>query len=1248
VEGRISIGNIDGILFNEVGIYNLLWTLDDDTLILLPELSVSYNPLALLREEISINYLDIHDPHIKLSTDSSGVWNFSRFISKSGNPDTVISSIDNSFGLKVRLKSFNLHNASVSLNTNEPLIPKKVSGLNIKLNGEYQPDHILIDLESLSFHTESPDFRLDKVAFEFEQNKDKIRIGDITVITKQNTIQSNIHHLQNKKSHVSLESKRLDFNEVGFILPDIHLKNNPDFRITSEYTDDLLQLEISLKHDKENLLILGRLNNYQTLLNESQQKTSEIQVDLSLQDIDLQNWSDLLPRTKLNGNVSIEGSFTHFEDLNASLRANFQKPEFEDYLAETIHMNANYQSGALSGELLVHSELAYLDLDLRIFNLPASPVYDGTFSIRKLNLGELLLVDSIDSDINLKLHFQGENILSPSNKLSIKSEIGPSYINNIKIDTLMTELNLQGTRYVLDTLHFQTLAGQFSGSGNGDFTSTHQINYSYQLGNLSKISELINADSLRAQGSLKGIFYGNSDALKNEIRFNLHDIYYNTIVIDTLSGESNTIILDSDPTVAFDLTAKNLAVGNMKLDRVDISSLYDEKELISETQVKFDANLKSSLKTKLQLDSIIVLSVPKIRIEFIDDKWEGNLEKLVYDPDQATLDLLNLNIDCITSEDQRRIFANGQLSATGKEDFQFIFEGVHPKNILNYLGKQTQIDSRMNFKIDLKGTADHTIYNGSLQFEEGSVGTINFRSINTSFDYRNDRLSFDYLLNFNDKDSLTASGYLPLHLSLADTKKVIDYNKPIDIEIKSEPIPISTIFQGLNILPEFSGIVLCDFIFSNTLANPNIEGSLEFKDGLFKSPYWGIDYRNINMKISALGNRFNLDQIQILGSSGSLKASGEIQFEFSEEEDKVIYSNMNLRADNFSLLSHRDFETLVDADIKYQMDGNKPTIGGYVNVNRSSFYLPALMNRAGYVTESEEEIKPLLISAHERQNRIEQSSTVEDVGSVQKDTLEVPGFIDLLEGELELRMPRNTWVRNQQLRVELGGRIKMNINKGDFSLKGPVDIVRGQYDLLGRRFIVNQGKIEFLGKKPINPPIYLEAEYVYRTVGREKRALIIEVTGNLEYPIINYHENNNPITREDALSIVMYGRKRDELNFGSQTELSELSGNVAAMGFVSGIVSDRLSRSVGDDLSLDIVEVNATDNWQSANFVVGKYLTQNIFVTYKREFGQNMDNNLNPETISMEYEIKRNFFFQMIQGSPQESGYDLLLRFNWD
>jgi len=248
-----------------------------------------------------------------------------------------------------------------------------------------------------------------------------------------------------------------------------------------------------------------------------------------------------------------------------------------------------------------------------------------------------------------------------------------------------------------------------------------------------------------------------------------------------------------------------------------------------------------------------------------------------------------------------------------------------------------------------------------------------------------------------------------------------------------------------------------------------------------------------------------------------------------------------------------------------------------------------------------------------------------------------------------MRITRNTWIRNPQLRLELGGYVNLIMNKGDFYLEGPIDIVRGQYDLLGRRFTVVQGKIDFQGSRDINLPIFLEAEYVYRTVGREKKSLILKVTGDLEYPVITFLESNNEISQDDAISIILYGRKRDELSFGTQTNLEETGvANSMLMGVVSNIVSDRLTRSLGDDLHLDVIEVNATDNWQSANFVVGKYITQDLFVTYKRRYGQSLDNNLYPETISMEYELRKNLFIQLIQGNPQESGYDLLFKFDWD
>ena len=78
------------------------------------------------------------------------------------------------------------------------------------------------------------------------------------------------------------------------------------------------------------------------------------------------------------------------------------------------------------------------------------------------------------------------------------------------------------------------------------------------------------------------------------------------------------------------------------------------------------------------------------------------------------------------------------------------------RNIFNYLGIESYITGRMNFDLNLTGTAERPIINSSLQFEEGSVGSVSYQGVNSWFDYTDNRFNFDFSLNFNGKDSLTA------------------------------------------------------------------------------------------------------------------------------------------------------------------------------------------------------------------------------------------------------------------------------------------------------------------------------------------------------------------------------------------------------------------------------------------------------------------------------------------------------------
>ncbi len=489
------------------------------------------------------------------------------------------------------------------------------------------------------------------------------------------------------------------------------------------------------------------------------------------------------------------------------------------------------------------------------------------------------------------------------------------------------------------------------------------------------------------------------------------------------------------------------------------------------------------------------------------------------------------------------------------------------------------------------------------------------------------------------------AGTLPLHISLTDSLPIINESDNIDIKIKSTPIPLSILLAANYNLEDPGGKFICDLIINNTIKDPFINGNILIKDGMIKNPFWGIDYQKINIDLVAEKDRFVLKKFEVARDAGSINATGYMQLDFSGEDDSIISSDLKLMADKFFITQHKDFELQISSDIQFQNYEEGPRIGGEIDIIRSNFYLPAVLERLGGIATGSDDAKPLLVKTRDTQINDNPHMSNEVIHVNVRDTLQAPKFLEMLEGDIAIKMNGNTWIRNPQLRVELEGNLIMGFSEGDVLVSGPLKTVRGQYDILGRRFIVVEGLVEFQGRRNVITPIKLEAQYEYRTTGRERKFLVLKVSGDLQNPVIKFYEDLNELSQEDAISIILHGRKKNELNYSNQSDLAGSSlESTAAMGLVSNYLSDRVSRSVGDNLQLDVMEVNATDNWKSANFIIGKYITNDLFVTYKREFGQNNDNDLAPETITLEYEIWKQIYLQLIQGHPRESGVDLFFK----
>lgn len=61
--------------------------------------------------------------------------------------------------------------------------------------------------------------------------------------------------------------------------------------------------------------------------------------------------------------------------------------------------------------------------------------------------------------------------------------------------------------------------------------------------------------------------------------------------------------------------------------------------------------------------------------------------------------------------------------------------------------------------------------------------------------------------------------------------------------------------------------------------------------------------------------------------------------------------------------------------------------------------------------------------------------------------------------------------------------------------------------------------------------------------------------------------------------------------------------------------------------------------------MLGKYITNDIFVIYKKGFGENNHNEITPKSITLESEIIKNLFIQLQSGNSSTLGVDIILKF---
>ncbi len=206
-----------------------------------------------------------------------------------------------------------------------------------------------------------------------------------------------------------------------------------------------------------------------------------------------------------------------------------------------------------------------------------------------------------------------------------------------------------------------------------------------------------------------------------------------------------------------------------------------------------------------------------------------------------------------------------------------------------------------------------------------------------------------------------------------------------------------------------------------------------------------------------------------------------------------------------------------------------------------------------------------------------------------------PTAFDRAEIDLELSVPRNSWVRGQGANVELAGALELD--KAPFDaprLSGDVEALRGTYRFQGRRFDVRRGTVTFDGAAKPDPLLDIEARHRVRDV-----VVVVTLGGRLSDPKVRL-SSEPELPEDDVLAYLLFGRPSSELTAagGSQQQLQAAAGALA-----TGIALGEASSALEELIPIDTFAVDMREDGRSADLSVGKYVTDDLFVTYERRLG---------------------------------------------
>ncbi|WP_340114663.1 translocation/assembly module TamB domain-containing protein [Maribellus mangrovi] len=1225
---NLEIEELNGSFYRDIELEQIRLIDGEHEVANFASIRLKYKLLPLTAGELHIDSLVINAPEIKLWQEKDSSWNIGSYFTATGNEKTKKQK---PFPLRINLRAVAIKGGGVFVTAFSETIPERVDNLNLLLKAGISSGKLRINLKELNFTTLNPSLVVNEISGLYAMNDQGIQIDSFRVRTEQSALNTDGTYKALENMNADVDASRIDKDELTIFIPGLKLLCSPSLQTRFETENDKLVASIQLQHEEEVINADIELGPMSQLV--SNKGPIPYTVQLLFKDFSVEHWLEVENiETLLEGSVDLDGknmldpqSFTH-------VKANLSNSEYNSVKFKTLTMDGTWQSDNINGKLALTSDFGNLSTEGEVKEVTSNQIYSLDIFADQFNVSAFFPVME-QTVVNGLIKADGRGFNFKDMSALADLHLTKSSIYNLSVDSLTSSLSWQKSNIQVDTL--EIFAPGIDAGAKGEFnidSLTLDVNAVADIDSLWLIKHWVELPLSFDSVSAFARVHGPVNQLNIQGKADVFDaLGYNASLRTTYASYEVNIHPDSLK-VSVEAVSGGVEYAQIPLDSVTVDMEYMNNKLDLTAGISVQDTLDLAITTSFLLGDTMVFSVSNLEANtmlsnyFLKDSTKATL----YGMDKIELDsflLLDRNAP------EFLLSANGKISTADTNSIHLELSDLNLGQFNRFISSKDTFRGILDADLDLKGTARDPILSTTFEVQDPGYGVYDFTSIKGEINYLNQQGEIHLEIpELGEGFYANASSYFDAYM---DSLKFI-YSEPdsFNAELNFGDIRIGEHFSEFIPNDSLRGVINANLRASGDFNSPQIYGNINLDKVKYQNKQLGLDFTDLKTSVLFDGNKVSIDTIFIQQKNGLISVSGDLEFDSTIVKGNIISSTLEADANNFLIARNKSFEVLIDANTFLKTGRDHPEFGGHITVLRSDVYLPALFK--GGFQDTEDDV-PMLVEALQSS---EDTMIVLDSLQIKKKN-DLADLFNNITGRLRVEIPRNTWLRSADMRLELNGDVDVVKRGPYFELFGEIEIMRGHYILYGKKLNIKKSQIIFNGGEEFDPTLNFTAQYVFRGQDREKRYLDLLVTGTLEEPNISFRLDDTEVTENDGVSVLLFGTTADNIGFGEQNGLIASVGSNA----VASLITSQLSRTIGTQLNLDMIEVTATESWQSAAFVVGKYITNDIFVIYERGFGEAEGDEITPETFTVEYELNDKLFLRLQSGSSKTSGADVILKF---